>query len=212
MQIQWLGHSCFSLALSNGKRIITDPFAETVGYPQPGLTADFVTVSHQHFDHNAVQTVPGNPVVIKIEGQYNFAEINITGIPTYHDARQGRLRGKNIIFIIEAEGLRICHLGDLGHLLEPEQIKEIARPDVLLIPVGGNFTIGAAEAVKTVDQLKPSYVIPMHYKTKYTELAISTPDEFIKNFPDYRVEQQLTISTDTVSTAPQLIMLELNAK
>ncbi|KAF1085330.1 metal-dependent hydrolase [Sporotomaculum syntrophicum] len=212
MQIQWLGHACFSLTLSNGKRIITDPFDKNVGYPQPQLTADIVTVSHQHSDHNAVQLVPGNPVAVKAVGQYAFNDINITGIPSYHDTRQGKQRGSNIIFIIEAEGLRACHLGDLGHILDPEQVKQIGSTDVLFIPVGGYFTIGAEDAVKVVEQLKPNYVIPMHYKTNYIDFPISTPDEFIKYYPGYQVNQELTLKAEKVSAAPKVIMLELNSK
>jgi L-ascorbate metabolism protein UlaG (beta-lactamase superfamily) len=212
MQIQWLGHACFSLTLSNGKRIITDPFDEKLGYPQPQLAADIVTVSHQHFDHNAVQALPGNQVIVQAEGRYTFEGINITGIPSYHDARQGKQRGNNIIFIIEAEDLKVCHMGDLGHILNPEQVKQIGNTDVLFIPVGGYFTIGAVDAVKVVEQLKPNYVIPMHYKTRYIDLPIGTADEFIKNYPGYRVEQTLSLKAEKISAAPQVVILELNSK
>jgi len=209
MKIQWLGHACFLVTLSNGKTIITDPFDSNVGYPQPGLYADIVTVSHQHFDHNAVKTVPGKSAIVQKEGRHSYEGVVITGVLSFHDTAKGSQRGKNIIFIIEAEGLRICHLGDLGHVLEPDQVDKIGAVDVLLIPVGGYYTIGATEAIKVVEQLKPKVVLPMHFKTSYIDFPISTADEFLKSYPGHRVERELVLSADSMPVSQQVVLLEL---
>lgn len=209
MKISWLGHACFLISLSNGKSIITDPFGSEVGYPQPGLPADIVTVSHQHFDHNAVNTVPGKPVTVQTEGLHNHEGITFTGVPSFHDEAGGRRRGDNIIFVIEAEGIRICHLGDLGHVLDSSQIGRIGQVDILFVPVGGFYTIGPEEAFKVVGQLKPGYVVPMHYKTDYIEFPISTPEQFLKLFPGYKKEKELSVTKSELPETTQVVIIEL---
>lgn len=209
MKIYWLGHACFLIALSDGKKVITDPFDRKLGYPEPVLDADIVTVSHQHFDHNAVEVISGKPDVVKQEGRHAFGDVTITGIPSYHDSSKGSQRGRNIIFVIEADGLKVCHLGDLGHVLEKGQEEKIGAVDVLLIPVGGFYTIGAAEAVKVVHQLNPKYVVPMHYKTGYIDFPITSADEFLKNYPGYRVEQELVVTGKDLPDFTQAVLVEL---
>ena len=209
MKIQWLGHACFALTLSNGKIIITDPFGNEVGYPRPGVPAEIVTVSHQHYDHNAVKTVPGKPTAVVTEGRHELEDIVVTGFPSFHDEAGGSKRGNNIIFVIEAEGLRICHSGDLGHTLEPRMAENIRPVDVLLVPVGGFYTIGPDEAAKVVDQLKPRYVIPMHYKTDYIDFPIETADPFLKNFPGYKKEAGLVVTNESLPDKTEAVLLEL---
>ncbi|BAF60870.1 predicted Zn-dependent hydrolases [Pelotomaculum thermopropionicum SI] len=209
MIIQWLGHACFLIAFSDGRVLMTDPFGPEVGYPRPAYPADVVTVSHQHFDHNAVKQVPGRPRVIEGEGRHDLEGITITGVPSFHDSSKGGQRGKNTIFVIEAEGLRVCHLGDLGHVLEEEQVEQIGRVDVLMIPVGGFYTIGAGEAVRVVEQLKPKYVLPMHYKTSYIDFPISTADDFLSRFPGCRREQELRVTADSLPASAQAVIIEL---
>lgn len=209
MKIQWLGHACFLITFSNGRTLMTDPFDPKVGYPQPGFSADMVTVSHQHFDHNAVNLIPGKPSVVQKEGRHSFEGITITGIPSFHDSSKGSQRGRNIIFIVDAEDLKVCHLGDLGHILEKEQLEQIGVVDVLLIPVGGYYTIGAGEALQVVEQLRPKYVVPMHYKTSYIDFPISTADEFLSRFPGYRTEQELEVTKDTLPASTQAVLIEL---
>ncbi|HBV95571.1 MAG: beta-lactamase [Peptococcaceae bacterium BICA1-7] len=209
MKIQWLGHSCFAITLTNGKMIITDPFGSEVGYPPPKLHADIVTVSHQHFDHSAVKIIPGKPLTVETEGRHELEGLVFTGVPSFHDEAGGSKRGSNIIFIIEAEGIRVCHLGDLGHLLEPGQIEKIGSVDVLLIPVGGFYTIGPDEAVKVVEQLKPRYVLPMHYKTDYLDFPIETADPFLKNFPGYKKDAMLEVTRESLPEKTRAVLLEL---
>ncbi|MFZ5643627.1 MAG: MBL fold metallo-hydrolase [Bacillota bacterium] len=209
MKINWLGHACFIISLSNGKKIITDPFGNELGYPQPGLPADIVTVSHQHFDHNAISNVPRKPLTVQTEGLHSIEGINITGVPSFHDKSGGSKRGDNIIFIIEAEGIRICHLGDLGHMLDSTQISRIGKVDILLLPTGGFYTIGPDEAAEIANQIKPGYVIPMHYKTDYIDFPISTPDQFLKYFPGYKTEKELVVTRNDLPETTQVVIIEL---
>lgn len=209
MIIQWLGHACFAIQLQTGTTIITDPFDQSIGYPLPNLAADYITISHQHYDHNAVKTILGEPVIIEKEGQYNFTEVNIVGIPSFHDSDGGKKRGKNIIYIIEAEGLRLCHLGDLGHVLTLEQVKAIGDIDVLFVPVGGYFTIDHNQAAKIVEQLGPKCVIPMHYKTEYIDFPISGADEFLRHYPGYEKTQAFSITGKDLDLIPKVVLLEL---
>lgn len=182
MRIEWLGHACFLITSGGGTRIVTDPFNEEVGYPLPRVEADIVTVSHQHFDHNAVAVVGGRPRVVEGPGDHRPEGVSVRGVSTFHDQEEGRKRGTNTVFVITVDGLNVCHLGDLGHLLSPEQVRLIGPVDVLLVPVGGTYTIDAAEAAETVTALRPRVVIPMHYKTGYINFPITGVDEFTGRF------------------------------
>jgi L-ascorbate metabolism protein UlaG (beta-lactamase superfamily) len=169
MIITYLGHSSFKLKGKNGT-VVTDPYSEYVGFPFPTTSADMVTVSHDHPDHNQVSAVSGTarrerPFVIDTLGEYEVGGISVFGVKTYHDEHKGSERGVNNVFTIYMEGLRVCHLGDLGHELTAEQIAEIGSVDVLLCPVGGVFTIDPKTAVSVIKALEPSLVVPMHYKT-----------------------------------------------
>ncbi len=188
MKLTYYGHSSFLLE-SGGLSILIDPFNEQVGYPFPDVAPAAVTVSHEHFDHNRVQTAKGAPKVIRglrDEGK-NWAEIReqvgpiaLSTIRTYHDTSQGAERGKNAMFIFETEGLRVLHAGDLGHTLSQDQAKSAGRVDLLLIPVGGYYTIGPKEAEVVITQLAPRVVIPMHYKTEVNQdWPIGTADQFL---------------------------------
>ncbi len=180
MRITWFGHACFGLASDSGVTIITDPFDESVGYELPDAQADIVTVSHQHFDHNYVQGVPGNPEVVSEAGNFCIKGIPIKGINSYHDDQNGSKRGTNIIYVFDIDGIRVCHLGDLGHVLAKEQVEQIGEVDVLLIPVGGTYTIDANGAASVVSSLKPSIAIPMHYKTDRIGFPIDGVDKFLQ--------------------------------
>jgi L-ascorbate metabolism protein UlaG (beta-lactamase superfamily) len=173
VEIRWLGHACFLITAGDGTRILTDPFDDTVGYDLPTVPADIVTVSHAHFDHSNVGVVQGSPEVMNSPGDRWFGGVRIRGVQTCHDTKGGALRGNNIVFIIETDDIAICHAGDLGHVPSDETAKSIGRVDVLLIPVGGTYTLDAKGAHEAVRKLDPRIVIPMHYKTpdlKMTEL------------------------------------------
>lgn len=165
MKIKWLGHACFLIEGKEG-RVMTDPYGESIPYRPPDRTADVITVSHDHFDHNAVGRVKGSPTVVRGEGAHSASGIRFQGIASFHDESGGTKRGANTIFTFEIEGIRMAHLGDLGETLSEEQAAALSDVEVLLVPVGGYYTIGADEAAALVNRL-PSLrvVIPMHYKT-----------------------------------------------
>lgn len=179
MEITWLGYSCFRL---KGKQttIVTDPFPPDLGYSLGKLTADIVTISHQHPGHSYIEGVGGEPKVLTGPGEYEISGIITLGLQTYHDTEQGTLRGKNIIFVFEIDDVIVCHLGDLGHTLTTEQIAKIDSADVLLVPVGGVSTIDAAHAAEIVRRLEPKIVIPMHYKTLVLKRELAPVDRFLK--------------------------------
>ena len=170
MTITYHGHSAFKL---KGKRgtVITDPYTKEVGFELPTTSADIVTISHDHFDHNAGDQIRGTarrekPFIIDRPGEYEIGGISVFGVPAFHDAVKGAERGKSTIFTILLDDLRICHLGVLGHELTQELVDDIGSVDVLLVPVGGTFSIGPAQAVKVIRALEPSIVVPMHYRTE----------------------------------------------
>jgi len=188
MIVKWLGHSCFLIISKDGVRIITDPY--TVGgdisYSPIEEAADIVVVSHEHADHNNVSAVRGKPEVVRGSGTKTAKGIQFRGIATYHDASQGRERGRNTVFCFNIDDIKLCHLGDLGHLLSPGQIKEIGDIDILFIPVGGFYTIDAAEASRVCDQLNPRVIIPMHFKTPKCAYPIADVTNFLKGKKDVR--------------------------
>ncbi len=180
MKLRWLGHSCFLLTASDGTKIATDPFNETVGYLPPTVSADFVTVSHEHFDHNSVRAIDGKPRTIKGPGEHKAGKHKVIGVESFHDESMGAKRGQNTIFVLEIDGMRLAHLGDLGHLLTEKQLEAMGQIDVLMIPVGGTYTIDAPQAVEVMRQLSPKVTIPMHYKTEVLSLPLSPVDDFLK--------------------------------
>jgi len=164
MDITYLGHSSFKVGTKTAT-LVTDPFdSKMVGLKYSGVTAEIVTVSHAHPDHNAVDRVSGVKKIIEGPGEYEVSGISVMGYSTFHDNKNGEERGKNTIYVIEAEGLRIVHLGDLGHVLSDDLIDEIGDVDVLMMPVGGFYTIGPKEATEIVSKIEPYFVIPMHYR------------------------------------------------
>jgi len=186
MNIIWYGQSCFQVSSSQGKNnhvsIIIDPFGGDIGLKLPRkLEADIVLVSHDHFDHNNIKAVSGSPLVIKGPGEYDAKGVFIQGISGYHDNSQGAERGNVTIYIIEAEGMRICHLGDLGQKeLSSDQLEKIGEVDILIIPVGGVYTIDADEAIKIMAQVEPKITIPMHYQTPKLKIKLGGIDKFLK--------------------------------
>jgi len=182
MKVKWLGHSCFLIISETGLRIVTDPYTSggAIGYSPVNEAADIVVVSHDHFDHNAVSTVPGKPEVVTGSGTKSVKEVEFKGTATYHDESKGGERGGNTVFCFSVDGVKLCHLGDLGHRLSREEIGEIGDVDVLLVPVGGFFTIDAKVAGQVCDDLKPKVIVPMHYKTPKLDFPITGVEDFVK--------------------------------
>ena len=170
MQITRLGHSCFKIqtkTTAGEVTIVTDPYNKEIGFRMSKTTADIATVSHDHYDHNKVKEVHGDPFVVNGPGEYEVKNIFIHGVASFHDQQEGKERGGNIIYVVKFldEDITIAHLGDLGHVLSDEQLEHLEKIDILLIPVGGKYTIDAKEAVEVINQIEPRIVIPMHYKT-----------------------------------------------
>jgi len=168
MKVKWLGHAAFMITSDEGIKILTDPYQLGmfgVNYDEIKEAADIAVVSHEHPDHNNVEGVPGSPEVIRGAGTRQAKGIEFKGVASFHDDSGGSQRGPNNIFCFIVNGVRLCHLGDLGHALSEQQLAEIGEVDVLLTPMAGTFTLDAAAANKVVDQIKPRVVIPMHYQT-----------------------------------------------
>lgn len=209
MEITWYGQACFRLR-SRGLSVVTDPYSPAIGLKLPRLTAAVVTVSHGHDDHNYVDAVKGPPFLISSPGEYEIEGIFVIGVGTYHDAKQGQERGKNTAYLIEFEGLTICHLGDLGHVLTQEQVEQLNSVDILLIPVGGKYTLNGSKAAEVVGLLEPKIVIPMHYKVPGLEVQIEGVSRFLKELavePPSKLEM-LTITRSQLPDETRVVLLE----
>ncbi len=187
MEIRWHGHSCFEIG--DGTRIVIDPHdGRSIGIKVPKPSADIVLVTHHHFDHDAVRVVRGKYRLIDSPGEYRVGDAHVVGITAYHDEVMGKKRGTVTMFKIEKEGIRMLHVGDLGHVLTEEQVEEIGKIDILFTPVGGVYTIDARQAYENAKLLKPKVVVPLHYKLPGMSLGIAPLDEFLKLFPQDSIE------------------------
>lgn len=218
MEIKYFGHSCF---LMRGKTatVLTDPFSEDVGLKLPKTTADVVTISHHHFDHDNLSAVKGTaarpePFVVDGPGEYEVSGIFIYGYPSFHDDKEGTLRGKNTIYSINIDGIIIAHLGDLGEKLTDKLREELSGVDILLLPVGGFYTIGVKEATEIVGQIEPKIVIPMHYRLPGTRIKEIEPVETFLKEMAVSVEpvEKLVISQDKLPTERQTIVLHARSE
>lgn len=209
MKLKWFGQSCFLLTSSDDVRIVMDPFNPRIGYKLPELKADIVSTSHGHSDHNFVKAVSGKFVPLSKPGKYSIDGIDIVGVLTNHDRWGGHMRGKNVVFNFSVDGIKVCHCGDLGHALTARQVEAIGKVDVLLTPVGGLLTLNAKDAKQLAGVLKPTVIIPMHYKTDRLKLPIGGVDKFIdvmgsgKNLG----MQEIEISRDNIGQYAGVIVL-----
>jgi L-ascorbate metabolism protein UlaG (beta-lactamase superfamily) len=229
LTVRWFGQSFFQITTSAGTRVVFDPHAiEQFG--RPAVEADLVLISHPHPDHVRVDALANKGKFKVIEGikttppaaegrppqtnwnpvEETFKDVKVRTVPTYHDMVQGMSRGKNSVFVVEADGLRFVFLGDLGHVLSDDQVKQIGPVDVLFVPIGGVYTLNGSKAKEVVAQLQPRrYVIPMHYGVRVFE-DLLPPDEFLegqKNVQRMLNTNELQISTDVVPPAPVTVLL-----
>jgi len=211
MNIRWLGHATFMISSDDGTRIITDPYTTggKLSYGEIQETADIVTTSHGHGDHNNVGAVRGNPAIVDQAGITEVKGIKFQGISTAHDDAGGTQRGNSIMFCFEADGMRVCHLGDLGHMLDDKQAAELGQIDILLIPVGGYYTIDAQVATRVADKLAPRLVIPMHFKTEKCDFPITGVDEFLQGKTNVtRLEvSEAEFHAEHLPTSTQIVVL-----
>jgi L-ascorbate metabolism protein UlaG (beta-lactamase superfamily) len=223
-KLTWYGQSCFLLESAGGTRVLMDPIPNSIGYTPPtDVRADVVTVSHEHPDHNNVALVQGKPRVLrgltadkkgwnKIDEKVK--DVSIRSVGVYHDEKKGAERGLNTIFVFESNSVRIAHLGDLGHLLTDEQLSAVGQVDVVMIPVGGFYTIDGRQATRVIDQLRPRLiVIPMHYKTDVLTIKeLATAEAFLKDKPNVRHENGNTLDITGVKRRPSAEFVVLNYK
>ena len=212
MLIRHIGHAEFLLVTESGYRIATDPYDASCGYPIERVQADAVLVSHHHHDHDAVENVSGYPQIIDYAGVHTFSPgLRVTGLTADHDDAEGSKRGKTLLFLLEAEDLRLAHLGDLGRLLDADQLEALGQVDILLIPTGGFYTLDAAGALEVVRQLDPRIVIPMHYRTEYNaDWPIGPVEQFTALFPPSEVRfggQALRVTKADLPCHPRIIVL-----
>lgn len=208
MDIWWYGHSCFRLKGREGI-VVTDPYSSKLGLSPPRIAPDVVTISHDHPNHSDTGGLKNRYFVVADPGEYEVSEIFITGIWCYHDAVGGAERGRNTIYVLEMEELRVAHLGDLGHLPTDEMVEEMGSIDVLLIPVGGQTTIGAAEASEVISLLEPSLVLPMHYALPNSRAQLDPLDKFLKEM-GLKVEkpvEQLRVSKGSLPVETEVVVL-----
>jgi len=213
MLITYHGHSEFLVELSDGRRVLFDPFPAQVGYPLHRVKADVVVISHHHFDHDYVDKVDGKPVVVDTEGTHSpLPGISLRGVSAFHDKEQGSKRGSILCFTLEAEWLKILHLGDLGEVPDERLREQLFMPDILLIPVGGTYTLDAKEAAETISLLQPRITIPMHYRNERGGFeALTTLRPFLDAVAPLTASTQplLRVTREDLSQQPRLVELEI---
>jgi len=210
LDVTWLGHGCFRLR-GRGAAVVTDPYPPAIGLKLQRMDADVITVSHDHEDHNYTQVVRDGAYEIHGPGEYEIAGVSVVGLPTYHDAEKGAKLGRNTVYLIEIDDVRVCHLGDLGHKLGDAEAEAVASPDVLLIPVGGRTTMNGEQAAEVVRQLEPRYVIPMHYAIAGLKMELDSVDRFLKEMGTAASEAQPKLSVQKSSVAEyetKVVLLE----
>lgn len=215
MKIKWLGHSCFLITANSGATLLTDPY-DPDAYPGKLLYApldespDVVTLSHGHPDHYNVGALGGEPHVAVGLSEQEAGPFHIMGISSFHDHEGGQLRGGNIIYSITVDGITICHMGDIGHVLPPEKVEQVGQVDVLLIPVGGTYTVDAGAATEIWHQLNPAITIPMHFRNDKCLFPIDGVDLFLEGKLD--VEQpgtsELELSKEMLPAGPKIVVLK----
>ena len=215
MKIKWYGHAAFKITTDKGIRIIIDPYESgafdgALAYEKIDEEADIVLTSHDHADHNYVKTIPGKYILVDKAGEYDVQGVKIKAFPSFHDNSAGKERGGNLIFVIAVDDLSLVHTGDIGHALDGDLLKKIGKTDIVLLPVGGFFTIDAAEATKMATELAPRVIIPMHYKTGKCGFPIAPVDEFTKGKENVHVldKAEVEIKKETLPAKPEVLVLQ----
>lgn len=179
MRIEWIGHACFKMTAQDGTVVITDPYDESVGIEMLPLKADLITMSHEHHDHCEMSMIVGNPVIARGPQLAQVGSVTVRAVNSWHDDAQGKLRGFNTVRIFSIDGLKLVHMGDQGCMPDEDVLEAIADADVMLIPVGGTYTVDAAGAKAIIDCAKPKCIIPMHVKTAHCPYPIAKADAFL---------------------------------
>jgi L-ascorbate metabolism protein UlaG (beta-lactamase superfamily) len=206
LDVTWLGQSCFRLR-GKSAAVVTDPFPPAIG-PKLRLESNLVTVSHPHENHSHVQSVK-DAYVVEGPGEYEVAGVTVRGLPTYHDGQQGAEHGRNTVFVIEVDDVRVCHLGDLGHTLDDRTLETIGNVDVLLVPVGGGRTLDGAKAAEVVRQVEPRYVVPMHFGHPSLRTELAPVDRFLKEMgvPESEAQTRLTVQASQAAESETKVVV-----
>ena len=208
MDVTWLGHGCFRLR-GRSAAVVTDPYPPAIGLKLQRLDADLVTVSHEHENHNYTHAVR-EAYEIRGPGEYEVSGVSVIGVPTFHDSEKGSRHGRNTVYVIEIDDVRVCHLGDLGHKLDDAEAEAVSSPDVLLVPVGGRTVINAVQAAEVVRQLEPRFVVPMHYAIPGLKVELDSIDRFLKEMGVTSSEPQpkLSVQRSAGEYETKLVVLE----
>jgi len=209
MELTYLGHSCFRIKGRQGS-VVIDPYSKGIGMLLPKVKADAVLVSHDHYDHNEVSRVEDYRLKIAGPGEFEVSGIKITGISSFHDDVGGKKRGLNTIYEIEVDDIVVVHLGDLGTKLTDKQVEVLDKVDILLVPVGGNYTLDGVRAVEVVKDLSPSIVIPMHFSEKGKSIELAEVSEFIEKIgvEAKKVGNKVNIKKDQLGEELELLIME----
>jgi L-ascorbate metabolism protein UlaG (beta-lactamase superfamily) len=214
LDVTWLGHGCFRLR-GRSAAVVTDPYPPAIGLKLARMDAEVVTVSHEHDNHNFTSVVRDGAYEVRGPGEYEIAGVSVVGVPTYHDAERGAKHGRNTVYLIEIDDVRVVHLGDLGHKLEDAEAEAVASPDVLLVGVGGRSTLNGAEAAEVVRQLEPRYVVPMHFAIPGLKLQLDPIDRFLKEMGVTASEPQPKLAVQKSSVTEyetKVVVLEAKAE
>jgi L-ascorbate metabolism protein UlaG (beta-lactamase superfamily) len=221
MKVRWLGHAAFYLESPQGVRVVTDPFGSDVPYPPLDIECDIVTISHEHHDHNDTSGVKGQPKILRglEENTGKFREITMElgdssfrSLPSFHDSQRGMNRGSNAIFLMNLGGLKIAHMGDLGHVPDVEVIEALKGCDLLLIPVGGHFTIDGKTAAEVTKAISPKIVSPMHYLTpNISTWPIKGPEEFLQEWSHVKrlCSAEVEIAQESIPTSTEAWLFQI---
>jgi L-ascorbate metabolism protein UlaG (beta-lactamase superfamily) len=219
MDITYLGHSAFKLRGKN-VTVVTDPYSPSIGLTMPKVSADVVTISHEHDDHNEVSKIMGtarrvDPYIIKAPGEYEVSGVGVFGWGCYHDKVEGKERGRNTIYVIHIDGVKVAHLGDLGHMPSNSLVEDIGEVDVVLVPVGGEYTINAEEASEVASLLQAAYIVPMHYKVAALDQKVfgnlQEVDTFAKvmGLESFEAQDRLSVNAGSISDEEKVVVLKV---
>ena len=212
MEITWYGRACFRLK-GREATVITDPCPPSTGFVAGKHDVDLLTISHAHPDHAYTRSITAGLTLTR-PGEYEYRDLLVTGVRAFHDGERGQQRGENMIFAVEIDGVHVCHLGDLGHLLSEEQLAELGPIDVLLVPVGGETTITPAEAAEVAAQVSPKIVIPMHFALDGASADLLGPERFLHELAVSEPIRQpkAVVHASSLPDESQVVLLEARGR
>lgn len=206
--LRWLGHSCFLIGAGD-ELWLTDPFAPYVGYPEPKVEPTVVTISHGHDDHSYRGWLSSGATILEEGQELVRGDLKLQAISSFHDESMGQERGHNFIYRGETPRFTLAHLGDLGHALTKKQVETVGKVEILLLPIGGTYTIGPQEAWTVAEQVQPQVIVPMHYQTEALTFSLAGLDEFLQLAPQsWKIVEQEILDLDAELAKEQIVILK----